>query len=241
MYRQFDQTAGIDTVVTPGSNAAVLRVKGTKKGIAITVDGNGYYCYLNPYEGGNRLWQRQPGILVVSGAKPLALTDGLNFGNPEKPEVYYQFEKCADGISEASKSFGIPVISGNVSFYNEGKDSAVYPTPVIGMVGLLEDVNKHCTMGFKKEGDLVVLIGENTDELGGSVYLKEVLKVVGGPAPKLNLAQEKKAQTCCLKAIQLGLVKSAHDISEGGLATAIAEMLCSRNLEFAGNRDQFKA
>ena len=137
-------------------------------------------------------------------------------------------------VYRSLKSFGIPVISGNVSFYNEGKDSAVYPTPVIGMVGLLEDVNKHCTMGFKKEGDLVVLIGENTDELGGSVYLKEVLKVTGGCAPKLNLDKEKKIQTCCLKAIQLGLVKSAHDISEGGLATAIAECCVAGNLGFAG-------
>ena len=218
VYQQFDQTAGTDTVVLPGSNAAVLRVKGTKKGIAVTIDGNGFYCYLDPYEGGKQVVAEAARNLVVSGANPLALTDGLNFGNPEKPEVFYQFEKCVDGITTASKALGIPVISGNVSFYNESKECAVFPTPIIGMVGVLDDVNKYCTMEFKKDGDLVVLLGDNTDELGGSVYLREVLNESRGHAPKLNIEQEKKVQKCCLKAIELGLVKSAHDIAQGGLA-----------------------
>lgn len=234
VYRQFDQTAGTDTVVAPGSNAAVLRIKGTKKGIAISVDGYGYYCYLDPYEGGKQVVAEAARNLVVSGAKPLALTDGLNFGNPEKPEVFYQFEKCADGISEACRNLGIPVISGNVSFYNEGKDSFVYPTPIIGMVGVLDDVNKHFTMEFKKEGDLVVLLGENTDELGGSIYLKEVLDIVAGPAPRLNINLESKIQNCCLKAIELGLVNSAHDIAQGGLAVTLAECCIAGNLGFIG-------
>lgn len=234
VYKQFDHTVGNDTVVPPGSDAAVLRIKGTKKGIGVTVDCNGYYCYLDPYEGGKQVVAEAARNLVVSGAKPLALTDGLNFGNPEKPEVYYQFEKCVDGITEASKNFNIPVISGNVSFYNEGKDSAVYPTPVIGMVGILDDVEKHCTMSFKREGDIVVLVGRNTDELGGSEYLKEVCNIKGGPAPRIDLKQEKKVQDCCLKAIKLGLIHSAHDISEGGLAVAIAESCIAGNLGFKG-------
>ncbi|WP_213975182.1 phosphoribosylformylglycinamidine synthase subunit PurL [Tepidanaerobacter acetatoxydans] len=234
VYRQFDQTIGTNTVVAPGSDAAVIRIKGTKKGIAISVDGNGYYCYLDPYEGGKQIVAEAARNLVVSGAKPLALTDGLNFGNPEKPEVYYQFEKCVDGISEVSKKLNIPVISGNVSFYNEGKFSAVYPTPIVGMVGVLDDVNKHCTMNFKKQGDLVVLLGENTDELGGSTYLQEVLNITAGPAPRLDIELEKKVQTCCLKAIELGLVNSAHDVVQGGLAVALAECCIAGNLGFSG-------
>lgn len=234
VYNQFDQTAGTDTVVYPGSDAAVLRIKGTNKGIAVSIDGNGYYCYLDPYEGGKQVVAEAARNLVVSGAKPLALTDGLNFGNPEKPEVYYQFEECVIGISEASRSLGIPVISGNVSFYNEGRESAVYPTPVIGMVGVLDDVNKYCTMGFKKQGDLVVLLGESTDVIGGSIYLKEVLNIVGGPAPRLNLEEEQAVQKCCLKAIELGLVNSAHDVSDGGLAVALAECCIAGNLGFEG-------
>ncbi|NLZ52034.1 MAG: phosphoribosylformylglycinamidine synthase subunit PurL [Thermoanaerobacteraceae bacterium] len=234
IYSQFDQTAGADTVVSPGSDAAVLRIKGTKKGIAVSIDGNGYYCYLDPYEGGKQVVAEAARNLIVSGAKPLALTDGLNFGNPEKPEVYYQFEECVKGISEASKNLGIPVISGNVSFYNEGRESAVYPTPIIGMVGVLEDVNKHCTMGFKRQGDLVVLLGENNDEIGGSIYLKEILNTVGGPAPRLNLDEEINIQKCCLKAIELGLVNSAHDVSDGGLAVALAECCIAGSLGFEG-------
>lgn len=233
-YWQFDQTAGTDTVVPPGSDAAVLRIKGSKKGIAVSIDGNGYYCYLDPFEGGKQVVAEAARNLVVTGAKPLALTDGLNFGNPEKPEVYYQFEECVRGISEASLVLGIPVISGNVSFYNEGRETAVYPTPIIGMVGVLDDVSKHCTMGFKKEGDLVVLLGVNTDELGGSAYLKEVLDIEGGPAPRLNLDEELKVQACCLEAIKQGLVSSAHDISDGGLAVALAECCIAGQLGFEG-------
>ncbi|GAQ24184.1 phosphoribosylformylglycinamidine synthase subunit PurL [Tepidanaerobacter syntrophicus] len=234
VYRQFDQTVGTNTVVTPGSDAAVLRIKGTKRGIAVTIDGNGYYCYLDPYEGGKQIVAEAARNLVVSGAKPVALTDGLNFGNPEKPEVYYQFEKCVDGLSDAARKLGVPVISGNVSFYNEGKHTAIYPSPVVGMLGVLEDVEKHCTMDFKQDGDVVVLLGENTDELGGSIYLQELLDIVAGPAPKVDIEKEKKVQDCCLKAIQLGLVNSAHDIVQGGLAIALAECCIAGNIGFEG-------
>ncbi|WP_422448066.1 phosphoribosylformylglycinamidine synthase subunit PurL [Thermoanaerobacterium sp. DL9XJH110] len=237
VYRQYDHTVRTDTVVPPGSDAAVLRIKGTKKGIALTADCNGLYCYLDPYEGGKQAVAEAARNLVVSGARPLAITDCLNFGNPEKPEVYYQFEKCVDGMAEAARFLGTPVISGNVSFYNETKDSAIFPTPVVGMVGVLEDVEKCCTMAFKNEGDIVVLLGENTDELGGSEYLKEVFGIKGGRPPRVDLRKEKKVQECCLKAIELGIVHSAHDISEGGLAVALAESCIAGNLGFSGDID----
>jgi phosphoribosylformylglycinamidine synthase len=237
VYRQYDHTVRTDTVVPPGSDAAVLRIKGTKKGIALTTDCNGLYCYLDPFEGGKQAVAEAARNLVVSGARPLAITDCLNFGNPEKPEVYYQFEKCVDGMAEAARVLGTPVISGNVSFYNETKDSAIFPTPVVGMVGLLEDVEKCCTMAFKNEGDIVVLLGENTDELGGSEYLKEVFGIKGGRPPRVDLRKEKKVQECCLKAIELGIVHSAHDISEGGLAVALAESCIAGNLGFSGDID----
>jgi len=234
IYRQYDHTVRTDTVVPPGSDAAVLRIKGTKKAIALTTDCNGYYCFLDPYEGGKQAVAEAARNLVVSGAKPLAITDCLNFGNPEKPEVYYQFEKCVDGMTEAASFLNTPVISGNVSFYNETRENAIYPTPVVGMVGLLEDVEKHCTMGFKKEGDVVVLLGKNTDELGGSEYLKEVMGCMGGRPPRLDLDLEKKVQDCCLKAIELGIIHSAHDVSEGGLSVALAESCIAGNTGFSG-------
>ncbi len=234
VYQQFDSSVLTNTVVPPGSDSAVLRIKGTKKGIALTIDCNGLYCYLDPYEGGKQAVAEAARNLVVSGARPLALTDGLNFGNPEKPEVYYQFEKCADGISEAAKVLDTPVIGGNVSFYNESKGIAINPTPVIGMVGVLENVEKHCTISFKKQGDIVLLLGENTEELGGSEYLRELHNISKGIPPRVDLEKEKSIQECCLKAIELGLVSSAHDISEGGLAVAIAESCIAGNMGFAG-------
>jgi phosphoribosylformylglycinamidine synthase II len=234
IYEQFDQTVRTDTVVRPGSNAAVLRIKGRKQGIAFTTDCNSFYCYLDPFEGGKQVVAEACRNLVVSGAKPIALTDCLNFGNPENPEVFYQFEKCVDGICEAARFFDTPVISGNVSFYNESKGEAIYPTPVIGMIGILNDVEKHCTMSFKNEGDLVVLLGQNTDELEGSEYIKEIFDIRAGKPPKVNLDMEKKVQECCLKAIELGLVNSAHDVAEGGLAVALAECCIAGGFGFNG-------
>lgn len=234
-YQQFDSSVLTNTVVPPGSDSAVLRIKGSKKGIAITIDCNGFYCYLDPYEGAKQAVAEAARNLVVSGARPLALTDGLNFGNPEKPDVYYQFEKCADGISEAARALDTPVVGGNVSFYNESKGSAIHPTPVIGMVGLLEDVEKYCTIAFKKQGDIVLLLGENTEELGGSEYLRELFDISRGVPPRVDLEKEKKVQECCLKAIELELVSSAHDISEGGLAVAIAESCIAGKMGFTGD------
>jgi len=234
IFSQYDYMVRTDTVVPPGSDAAVLRIKGTKKGIALTCDCNAFYCYLDPYEGGKQAVAEAARNIVVSGAKPLAITDCLNFGNPEKNEVIYQFVKSIEGMAEAAEYLKIPVVSGNVSFYNESKNKAVLPTPVVGMVGLIEDISKHTNMAFKKRGDLVILIGENTDELGGSEYIKNIHNIRYGRPPKVDLKKEKMVQEFCLKAIELGLINSAHDVSEGGLAVALAECAILGGLGFKG-------
>lgn len=227
VFQQYDYMVQTNTVVGPGSDAAVLRIKGTRKAIALTVDGNGRFCYLDPYEGGAAAVAEAARNLVCSGAQPLAITDCLNFGNPEKPEIYWQFAQTIEGMAKACRKFDTPVISGNVSFYNETKGKAIYPTPVVGMVGLIDDVDRVCTQGFKQAGDIIVLVGENRNELGGSEYLKVVHNLVTGQPPHLNLDEEKRVQDFCLAAIQSGVIHSAHDCSEGGLAVALAECCIS--------------
>ena len=244
VYRQYDHQAMSNTVVPPGSDAAVLRIKGTKKGISLTTDGNGRYCYLDPYLGGVIAVAEAARNLVCSGAEPLAITDCLNFGDPEKSDVYYQLKNCVKGMARACRELRIPVISGNVSLYNETKGQAIYPTPVVGMVGLLSDINRHCTMSFKNEGDLVFLLGdpsllmgggqgEGEDGLGGSEYLELVHGLVKGK-PSIDLDLERRVQKLLLEVIRHGLVKSAHDCSEGGLAIAIAESCLVGNIGFKG-------
>jgi phosphoribosylformylglycinamidine synthase II len=223
IYSQFDHMAGTSTVVLPGSDAAVVRVKGTSKAIALSVDCNSRYCYLDPATGGAIAVTEAARNVVCSGARPLAITDCLNFGNPEKPEVFWQFREAVLGISEACRTLDMPVISGNVSFYNETETEAVFPTPIVGIVGLIEDTSRITTQGFKDEGDIIVLLGSNTDELGGSEYLKVVHGIQAGRPPRIDLQTEKGIQQCCLDAINKGYVKSAHDCSEGGLAVALAE------------------
>lgn len=225
VFEQYDHMVQVNTVVLPGADAAVLRIKGIRKGIALTVDGNGRYCLLDPYQGGKIAVAEAARNLVCSGAEPLAITDCLNFGNPEKPEIFWQFRKVVEGMSEAARFLDIPVVSGNVSFYNETNGQAVDPTPVVGMVGLLEDINYHCTPWLKKEGDLIVLLGDPQTEdisLGGSEYLYQIHGRKQGLV-RINLENEKAVQKVCLTAIQLGLVSSAHDCAEGGLAVALAE------------------
>jgi len=223
VYRQYDHQVGNNTVVLPGSDAAVLRIPSTRKGIALTTDGNGRYCYLNPYLGAAMAVAEAARNIVCTGARPLAITDCLNLGNPEKDDIYYQIKECIRGLSRACRSLGIPVISGNVSLYNETKGEAVYPTPVVGMVGLMKDVNRHCTISFKDDGDMVFLLGGgNGDGLGGSEYLEVVHGMIAGDL-YLDLDLEKRVQRCCLEAISAGVIKSAHDCSEGGLMVAIAE------------------
>jgi len=225
VFEQYDHMVQVNTVVLPGADAAVLRIKGTRKGIAVTADGNGRYCLLDPYQGGRIAVAEAARNLVCSGAEPLAITDCLNFGNPEKPEIFWQFRKVVEGMSDAARFLDIPVVSGNVSFYNETDGQAVDPTPVVGMVGLLEDINYCCTPWFKNEGDLVILLGDPQIEdisLGGSEYLYQIYHRKQGLV-RINLENEKAIQKVCLTAIKAGLVSSAHDCVEGGLAVALAE------------------
>jgi len=232
VYRQYDHQVMDNTVVLPGSDAAVLRIKGTKKGISLTTDGNGRYCYLDPYLGGVIAVCEAARNLVCSGAEPLAITDCLNFGNPEKNDVYYQLKECIKGITRACRELKIPVISGNVSLYNETRGETIYPTPVVGMVGLLANIKDSCTMAFKNEGDLVFLLGAEIEEnIGGSEYLELVHGLVKGK-PVIDLDSERRVQRCCLEAIKHGFVKSAHDCSEGGLAVAIAESCIAGDIGF---------
>jgi phosphoribosylformylglycinamidine synthase len=223
VYQQYDHMVQTNTVILPGSDAAVLQLKGYKQGIAVTTDGNGRYCYLDPYLGAQLVVAEACRNLVCVGADPAGVTDCLNFGNPEKPDRFWQFKRCVEGLADACRSFNLPVVSGNVSFYNETPETAVYPTPVLGVVGVLEDVRQHCTIGFKQAGDVVVLLGDSYDDLGGSEYLKRYHGLVTGRPPALDVEREKAVQAVCLEAVRQGLVQSAHDCADGGLAVALAE------------------
>jgi len=233
VYEQYDSTVRTNTVVGPGSDAAVLRLRGTNKGVAMTVDCNGRYAHLNPYRGGQIAVAEAARNLVCSGALPRAVTDNLNFGNPLKPEVYFQMAEALRGIGEACSAFETPVTGGNVSLYNENPRGAIYPTPTIGMVGIVEDLAHVTVAGFQNEGDAIVLAGRNTGELGGSEYLKVIHGTVAGDAPALDLAAESRLQRGILAAIRAGLVHSAHDTAEGGVAVALVESA------FAGGADPF--
>ncbi|AHN23413.1 phosphoribosylformylglycinamidine synthase subunit PurL [Lysinibacillus varians] len=224
VYDQYDYQVRTSTVVAPGSDAAVIRVRGTNKGLAMTTDCNSRYIYLDPEVGGAIAVAEAARNIVATGGTPLAITDCLNFGNPEKPEIFWQIEKSADGISAACTALNAPVIGGNVSLYNERSGEAVYPTPTIGMVGLIEDLAHVTTQDVKAAGDVVFVIGETNTEFGGS-ELQKLLNngVISGKAPAINLEVEAARQQALLKAIKAGLVQSAHDVAEGGLAVALAE------------------
>ncbi|MGB3261983.1 phosphoribosylformylglycinamidine synthase subunit PurL [Paenisporosarcina sp.] len=223
VYDQYDYQVRTSTVVTPGSDAAVVRVRGTNKGLAMTTDCNSRYIYLDPETGGKIAVAEAARNVVCSGAKPLAITDCLNFGNPEKPEIFWQLEKSADGMAAACLALESPVIGGNVSLYNERSGVAVYPTPTIGLVGLVEDLSHVTTQDVKDAGDLVYLIGETMTEFGGSELQKMVEGRIFGQAPSIDLQVEVARQNALLQAIQSGFVASAHDIAEGGFAVALAE------------------
>ncbi|MEK7773794.1 MAG: phosphoribosylformylglycinamidine synthase subunit PurL, partial [Deltaproteobacteria bacterium] len=223
IYRQYDHMVRTDTVVCPGSDAAVIRVKGTDKGLAMTADCNSRYCYLDPFKGSAAAVAEAARNLVASGAKPAALTDCLNFGNPERPEVMWQLKEAIMGIREACLALDIPVIGGNVSLYNETSGVSIYPTPTIGMVGVIEHLKSHTTQWFKEEGDLIALMGETEAGLGGTEYLKAVHGLERGLPPEVDFARERAVQGACLEAIKAGIISSAHDVSDGGLAVALAE------------------
>ena len=239
VYRQYDHQVQTNTVVGPGSDAAVLRVKGTNKAIAVTIDGNGRLCKLDPYQGGQIVVAEVCRNLSCSGALPLAVTDCLNFGSPERPDVYHQLEQCVQGIAEACRVLEVPVVSGNVSLYNESRGQAIFPTPVVGGLGLLEDASKATRSAFAAEGLVVGLLGAGTSEveshdLAGSEYLQWIHGRVEG-SPRIDIDLEKRVHQVCRSAIGQGLLASAHDCSEGGLAVALAECSIQGDVGFVGD------
>jgi len=223
VYEQYDTMVRTNSVLLPGCDGAVVRIKGTNKALAVKTDCNGRYVYLDPKVGSKIAVAESARNVICCGAEPLAITNCLNFGNPYKPEIYWQFKEAIEGIGEACRIFSTPVTGGNVSFYNESPNIAVYPTPVIGMLGLIEDTSHITTSFFKDEDDIIVLLGENKNELGGSEYLKTIHNIVKGKPPAVDLNIEKAVQTVCLEAIRKGIIKSAHDVSDGGLAISLAE------------------
>jgi phosphoribosylformylglycinamidine synthase len=222
-FQQYDHMVQTNTTVLPGADASVLRIKGSKKALAITLDGNSLYARLDPRRGGAIAVAEASRNLACTGARPVGATNCMNFGNPEKPEVMGQFKEVIEGVSEACRALEIPVTGGNVSFYNDTEGMSIYPTPVLGVVGLIEDIGNVVTPGFKKNGDTVVLMGENKEELGGSEYLKAVFGREEGLPPSIHLAAEKAVQGFCIDAAGEKLLESAHDLSEGGLAVCAAE------------------
>ncbi len=223
VYRQYDHMVRTNTVVLPGSDAAVIRVKETRRSLAMSLDGNGRYCQLNPREGARLAVAESARNVVCSGARPLAITNCLNFASPERPEVMWAFSETIDGISEVCRALGVPVTGGNVSLYNETEGRGIYPTPVIGMLGVIEDAKHVTTQWFKEAGDVILLLGATRSDLGASELLAQLTGDVRGAVPQLDLNAELAVEKVCLAAIQEGLVRSAHDCADGGLAEALAE------------------
>jgi phosphoribosylformylglycinamidine synthase II len=223
VYRQYDSTVRTNTVIGPGGDAAVLRLRGTRKGIAVCTDGNGRYVYLDPRVGGRIAVTEAARNVACAGARPMAITNCLNFGNPKNPETFFMFREAVLGMGDACRALGTPVTGGNVSLYNESPAGAVYPTPIIGMVGVLDDIDHATGNRFTTPGDAIVLLGAPTDELGGSEYLLTVHGEVCGAPPACDPAAEGRLIEALLAAIRAGIVRAAHDVSDGGLAVALAE------------------
>ncbi len=230
VYEQYDTQVQTNTVVLPGGDAAVVRIKGTRKALAAKTDCNGRYVYLNPRRGAQIAVAEAARNVAATGAEPLAITNCLNFGNPYKPEMFYFFREAVAGMGEACRVFDTPVTGGNVSFYNESPESAVYPTPTIGMVGLIEEVQTVTPAYFRHPGDLIYLIGETRAEIGGSEFLKEYYGLVTGDIPAVDLNLEHKTYQAVLQSIRSGWLNSAHDLADGGFAVALAEC-CIANRE----------
>jgi phosphoribosylformylglycinamidine synthase len=229
VYRQYDHMVRTNTAVLPGADAAVVRIKETRRALAISLDGNGRYCTANPREGAKLMVAEAARNVVCVGAQPIAITNCLNFASPERPEVMWSFSEVIDGIAEACRAFDTPVVSGNVSFYNETEGRGILPTPVIGMLGLIEDVKRVIQPGFKTAGDLIALLGVTRDDLSISEYAAVIdgrntnQPAEAGRVPILDLDRERAVQTACLRAAEAGLLRSAHDCADGGLAIALAE------------------
>jgi len=235
VWEQYDQSVGADTVQRPGGDAAVVRVHGSKKALAITTDVTPRYCYADPYEGGKQAVAEAYRNLCAVGAKPLAITNCLNFGNPQRPEIMGQFVGCVEGMAEACRALDFPVVSGNVSLYNETKNEdgsslAILPTPAIGGVGLLDDWEKSATTGFKDEGEQLILIGHSKSHVGQSHWLDISYGRREGSPPAVDLAAERRAGECIRQLIVDGLVTAVHDCSDGGAAVAVAEMALAGNI-----------
>lgn len=224
VYSQYDSQVMTNSIVLPGGDASVIRIKGSKKGVAMKVDCNSRYVYLNPYVGAMISVAESCRNVVCTGASPLGITNCLNFGNPYDPEVYYQFSEAVRGIGDACRKFNTPVTGGNVSFYNESQNFAIIPTPVIGVIGLIDDVSKIVTSDFKQSGDYVILIGkQNSNEVGGSQYLKTIHDKITGKPPLIDLDFELNLHNTLLRLMSESLLNSCHDISDGGIAVALAE------------------
>jgi len=223
VYHQYDHMVRLNTLILPGSDSAVLRIKGTGKALSLSCDGNGRYCYLDPFVGGQIAVAESARNVACSGATPLAITNCLNFGNPEKPEIFWQFKKAVEGLSRGCVELGTPVVGGNVSFYNESFGEAIYPTPIVGMVGLMENFENRLLSSFLGEGLIIVLLGATRNEIGGSEYLKVIHGKVAGKPPVLDWDAERALIRVLVRAANDGIINSAHDLSEGGLGIALAE------------------
>jgi phosphoribosylformylglycinamidine synthase len=223
VYRQYDHMVRTNTLVLAGMGAGVVRIKGTNRALAISTDGNGRYCYLDPRRGAMLALAEAARNVACAGATPIGATNCLNFGNPERPEIMWQFVEAVEGLAEACRALDIPITGGNVSLYNETDGQAIYPTPIIGVVGLIEDASRVVSRTFKRAGDEIVLFGENFGELGGSEYLKTIRGLVKGQPPRFDLGRERALIALLTRTAAAGLLQSAHDCSDGGLAVTLAE------------------
>jgi len=230
VWEQYDHTVMADTVQVPGGDAAVVRVHGSDKALAITTDVTPRYCRANPLEGGKQAVAEAWRNLTAVGAKPLAVTDNLNYGNPQKPEIMWEIVAGIDGIGAACRALDFPVIGGNCSLYNETNGEGIFPTPAIGAVGLMQDVKKMATLAFKRAGDVVIVIGETRGHLGQSIYLREIERREEGAAPAVDLGVEKKHGDFVRGLIEQGRVDTVHDVSDGGLLVAVAEMAMAKGI-----------
>jgi phosphoribosylformylglycinamidine synthase len=230
IHRQYDSTVRTNTVQGPGGDAAVLLLKGTPNGLALVSDVNPVYCFLDPREGGRQAVAEAVRNLAMVGAEPVGLTDCLNFGNPENPEILWQFREAVRGISEACRALDVPVISGNVSLYNETDGRSIHPTPTVAMVGLIEDLGDAPESAFRHTGDRVVLLGRDAGELGGSAYLRLLHGVERGRPPRVDLDAERRLAELMRAAVRKALVRTAHDVSDGGVAITLAEATFARGV-----------
>jgi phosphoribosylformylglycinamidine synthase len=223
VYRQYDHMVRTNTLVLPGMGAGVVRVKGTSRALALSVDCNGRFVYLDPYRGAQLAVAEASRNVACAGGLPIGATNCLNFANPQRPEIMWQFAQAVQGMGDACRTLGIPITGGNVSLYNETDGKGVLPTPVLGVVGLIEDADRVVRRAFRSAGDAVILLGETRDELGGSEYLKTMHGVIRGEAPLLDLAREAALQRVLVEGASTGIIRSAHDCAEGGLAVTVAE------------------